>query len=47
MIHNILNEMIFYNQKDALRINHALKVYSFAECIIKNETTDNDIIEIL
>ena len=32
--------MIKYNKDDAVRINHALKVYSYAECIIKNETDD-------
>ncbi|MCK5129083.1 MAG: HD domain-containing protein [Clostridiales bacterium] len=39
--------MIQYNSKDTRRINHALKVFSLAKCIIENGTTDKVLVEIV
>ena len=37
--------MIRYNCDDTRRINHSLKVFSYAKCIIENESTDKSLIE--
>lgn len=42
MIEKIIEEMIGYFGRDVRRINHALKVYSFANCIGKLEKLDED-----
>lgn len=47
MIHNIIKEMIKLNGNDTRRINHALKVYAFAKCIIESETDDEKLIQIV
>ena len=42
----IIDKMIAYNGHDTRRINHALKVYALAKCIIEAESDDQDIIRI-
>jgi HD superfamily phosphodiesterase len=44
MIGQIIDKMIAYNGHDTRRINHALKVYALAKCIIESETDDKDMI---
>jgi len=39
-IGQIIYQLIKYNADDTRRINHALKVYAFAKCIIECETED-------
>ena len=46
MTWQIIDKMIAYNGRDARRINHALKVYALAKCIIESETNDKDLIRI-
>ncbi len=45
-ISNVIYEMIKYNHGDTRRINHALKVYALAKCIIESETDDKLLREI-
>lgn len=47
MKYNIIQEIINYFGKDIPRINHALKVYSYAQCIAKSENLDDTQIEII
>jgi len=47
MAEKVLLEMMSYFGQDVLRINHALKVYSFATTIAKNENLDSEILEII
>lgn len=47
MTHKALNEMMAYFNKDARRINHALKVYGFASTIGRTENLDTKTIEII
>jgi hypothetical protein len=47
MIHTVMNEMIKYFGKDVRRINHALKVYSFASLIATYEVQDQFSIEVV
>lgn len=42
MINKVLNLMISYNSPDVRRINHAIKVYSFAVNIAEEESCDID-----
>ena len=43
----IIEEMINYFAKDIKRINHALKVYGFVNCIARNElTSENEILTV-
>ena len=42
MINKVLNLMISYNSPDIRRINHAIKVYSFAVNIAEEESCDID-----
>ena len=42
MTNDILNLMISYNGKDVRRINHAIKVFTFAQNIALNEKCDNN-----
>lgn len=46
-MHEILGLMIRYNGKDVRRINHALKVYSFAQYIAEKEGCDAGAAEII
>jgi len=46
-ISNIIKAVIDYNKGDARRINHLLKVYSFAKTIGELEKLDSEIQEIL
>ena len=46
MIGTIIDKMITYNGRDARRINHALKVYALAKCIIESETDEQALIRI-
>jgi len=46
-ISNIIKAIIDYNKGDARRINHLLKVYSFAKTIGELEKLDSEIQEIL
>ena len=47
MINDVLNLMISYNSPDIRRINHAIKVFSFALNIAENENCDKTIKEII
>ena len=47
MIQNILNEMIKYDTGDVLRIQHFIKVYSFAHMIGELEGMSDEELEIL
>lgn len=47
MINDVANKMIEYYGSDKRRINHFLKVYSFASLIGKNENIDADTQKIL
>lgn len=47
MINDVLNLMISYNSPDIKRINHAIKVFSFALNIAENENCDKTIKEII
>ena len=47
MIGHIIKDMIEYNGKDIRRINHALKVYSFAKTIGECENILKEEIEVL
>ena len=47
MIQNILNEMIKYDTGDVLRIQHFIKVYSFAHMIGELEGMSDEALEIL
>lgn len=47
MIQNILNEMIKYDAGDVLRIQHFIKVYSFAHMIGELEGMSDEELEIL
>lgn len=42
MINKVLNLMINYNSPDVRRINHAIKVYSFAVNIAEEEACDTE-----
>lgn len=42
MINKIINEMITYFNNDVKRINHALKVYGFANAISSSENLSQD-----
>ena len=43
MTERIIEKMIHYYRKDVRRINHALKVYGFANCIARREKlSDNE-----
>lgn len=43
MINDVLNLMVSYNSPDIRRINHAIKVFSFALNIAENENCDKTI----
>ena len=47
MIQNILNEMIKYDTGDVLRIQHFIKVYSFAHMIGELEGMSDEALQIL
>ncbi len=47
MIHEVLNEMMAYFGNDVRRINHALKVYGFANAIGRSEKLDAQTIQII
>ena len=47
MIGLIMEKMIKYNSPDIKRINHALKVYSFAQIISENENCNNELHQII
>ena len=47
MIQQVLNEMIAYFGSDVRRINHAIKVYSFATAIGRTENLDTQSVQIL
>ncbi len=47
MISNLINKMIEYETGCPKRINHFLKVYSFAKLIAENETLSEDIMQII
>lgn len=47
MIGSIMEKMIKYNSPDIKRINHALKVYSFAQIISENENCNNELHQII
>ena len=47
MIQNILNEMIKYDAGDVLRIQHFIKVYSFAHMIGELEGMSDEALQIL
>ena len=45
MINKVLNLMINYNSPDVRRINHAIKVFSFAVNIAEEEACDREIFD--
>lgn len=47
MLEKVIVEMISYFGQDVPRINHALKVYSFATTIAKSEDLDSEVLEIV
>lgn len=47
MINKVANKMIEYYGSDVRRINHFLKVHSFASIIAKNENVDKRTLEII
>ncbi len=47
MVNKILNLMIDYNAPDVRRINHAIKVYTFAVNIAKNEKCSEKELEMI
>ncbi|MDC7126954.1 MAG: HD domain-containing protein, partial [Spirochaetales bacterium] len=47
MKYNAIDKMIIYYQDDVIRINHALKVYGFAESIALSENLSGEKLEIL
>ncbi len=47
MINNVLLEMIKYFGHDTKRINHAVKVYSYADAICKSEEISDDLKKIV
>lgn len=47
MINTILNKMIAYNAGDAKRINHAIKVFTFAQNIALNEQCSDNLFFII
>ena len=47
MINTMLNRMIAYNAGDPVRIQHAVKVFAFAQNIARNEQCSEDLVFIL
>jgi len=47
MINTMLNRMIAYNAGDPVRIQHAVKVFAFAQNIARNEQCAEDLVFIL
>lgn len=47
VVTKLINNMIDYYQNDTKRINHFLKVYSYANIIAENEKVDQKIKEII
>ncbi|MFP4362515.1 MAG: HD domain-containing protein [Spirochaetia bacterium] len=47
MIHKVLEKMIAYNAPDVARINHAIKVHSFARYIGEKEGCDEQTMAVL